>query len=224
MSFRLPRNILFDLDGTLLDSLPGIEYSVRTAFTECGLPQRHDNLRELIGPPIRTILARAGEIEDSVQLDALEKAFRGSYDRDGWSKTVCFPDTSRILRLMHERQHRLFVVSNKPRHIALQILESEDILHLFETIQTRDSRLPAYSGKEEIIKALLAQHQIAPEDCLMVGDTMEDAKAAVATEIKFAYMAYGYGELYEKDSVPIACKLDSFLQFLPMMAKELVCD
>ena len=62
MRFLLPRCIIFDLDGTILDSLPGIEYSVNSAFAfrNLQIPQR--SLRELIGPPIRTILSEAGKI------------------------------------------------------------------------------------------------------------------------------------------------------------------
>jgi phosphoglycolate phosphatase len=220
----LPRFIFFDLDGTLLDSLPGIEYSLHAAFAECGLPLRHDNLREMIGPPIRSILSSAGEIKDLAMLDALERAFRESYDSEGWRKTVCFPDISMVLELLCKQQHRLFVVSNKPRHISLQILKTESILDCFEEILTRDSKLPVYRNKEEMIEAILLRHLINPRNCLMVGDTIEDAKAAEATGISFVYMTYGYGKVGDETSIPITCRFDSFSQFLPLMEKEFVRD
>ena len=59
MNGPLPPCILFDLDGTLLDSLPGIAFSVREACRMVGLPEPKINLRSLLGPPIRTILSRA---------------------------------------------------------------------------------------------------------------------------------------------------------------------
>ena len=55
---RRARAWFFDLDGTLLDSLPGIEHSARAAFAACGLAMGEVELRTLIGPPIRTILAK----------------------------------------------------------------------------------------------------------------------------------------------------------------------
>jgi phosphoglycolate phosphatase len=219
MNGGLPECILFDLDGTLLDSLPGIEFSVRKAFSSCKLPLLEGSLRRLIGPPIRTILSQAGNVVEESRLDMLEQAFRASYDNEGWRKTVCFPEANHVLRKMHELGHRLFVVSNKPRHISLQILEREGILNLFEAIVTRDSRSPAYLGKEEMIKTLLSERVIAVEKCLMVGDTMEDANAAATTRIRFIWMTHGYGAV-QMSSIPVAYMLQSFSQFLPLLAEE----
>lgn len=224
MNVSLPACILFDLDGTLVDSLPGIEFSVREAFSTCELPLPKKSLRELIGPPIRTILSQAGNVAGQNTLDALERAFRASYDGEGWRRTVCFPEADRVLRMLHERGHRLFVVSNKPRHISVRILEKEGILGYFEAIVTRDSRTPGYRGKEEMIGSLLAERAVPVEDCLMAGDTREDAAAAACVGIKFIWMTYGYGNLAQMPSVPVAHTLDSISQLSALLTKEPVCD
>ena len=220
MNGQLPACILFDLDGTLVDSLPGIEFSVREAFKSCRLPLANESLREMIGPPIRTILSQAGNVKEESSLDTLERAFRASYDGEGWRKTVCFPAAGQVLRRMHGRGHRLFVVSNKPRHISLQILERERLLQYFEAIVTRDSRLPDYRGKEEMIGALLADRVITVEDCVMVGDTSEDARAAASAGINFVWMSHGYGTAVQMSSVPAVPKVDSLSQLLPLLLKE----
>lgn len=224
MSSCLPNCILFDLDGTLLDSLAGIEHSVRAAFAFCKLPLLHGSLRKRIGAPIRTILAQAGNVEDDQVLAALERAFRASYDHDGWRKTLCYPAATHVLRIMHERGYRLFVISNKPRHISLRILEAQGILDLFEAIVTRDSRSPAYTGKAEMIRALMQGQRVVPENCLLTGDTMEDAEAASEMGIRFAYMAHGYGEISERVPVSVDFRLRGFLEFLPLIVKEHVHD
>lgn len=218
---RLPRCVLFDLDGTILDSLPGIESSVRAAFAGCDLPVPQGSLREIVGPPIRTILARVGSVQDESILDALELAFRRDYDSEGWQQTACFPGAVRVLREMRERGFRLFVISNKPSQISVRILEREEILDIFEAIVTRDSRLPAYSGKEEMIRDVLTGRGMGPEDCAMVGDTIDDAEAAAAVGIPFIHMAHGYGTV-DVASVPVSCRLENFLQFMPLAAEELV--
>jgi phosphoglycolate phosphatase len=219
----LPLFILFDLDGTLLDSLPGIAFSVQEACRMVGLPEPKIHLRSLLGPPIRTILSRAVETDDPALMDQLEQAFRISYDTEGWRKTSCFEGAQGTLEMMKAGGHRLFVVSNKPRLISLKILEHEGLLPLFEQIYTRDSRLPAWT-KREMLQTLISEHDISCSDCLMVGDTMEDAMAAAATGIRFAYMTHGYGELISTPSIPIAYKLDSFSQFAQLITEELVRD
>ena len=220
MNGRLPACILFDLDGTLVDSLPGIEFSVREAFRSCRLPLAKESLREMIGPPIRTILSQAGNVKEESSLDTLERAFRASYDGEGWCKTVCFPAAERVLRRMHERGHRLFVISNKPRHISLQILERERLLKYLEAIVTRDSRAPDYRGKGEMIGALLTDCVITVENCVMVGDTTEDAKAAASAGINFIWMSHGYGTASQMSSIPGVTTVDSLSQLLPLLLKE----
>ena len=217
VSLRLPRWILFDLDGTLLDSLPGIESSVRAAFTACRLPQLHTNLREMIGPPIRAILLRSGEIEDRNSLDCLEREFRADYDTQGWRKTVCFPHTGHVLRLMRERGYRLLAISNKPRHISLRILENEQILNFSKRSShaTRDRRLMRVKRRwsKPFRQTGTSPQQIASS----VGDTIEDAKAAASAGIRFAFMSHGYGTVDATSSVPLSWRLDSMSEFLPLL-------
>ena len=217
MTGRLPRCVLFDLDGTLVDSFPGIQFSVREAFVACELPLAKQDLRAMIGPPIRAILSRAGNVVEKSDLDALEGAFRASYDSKGWRMSVCFPEAIRILHMLHDRRHRLFVVSNKPLHVSRRVLEEERILHYFEAVITRDSRLPEYRGKEEMIESLLGERAIADQDCVLVGDTAEDANAAAAVGIDFIWMTHGYGIPAQMSSVPVALTLDCFSQLLPLI-------
>src|ERR1700721_2374605 len=205
--------ILFDLDGTLLDSLPGIAFSVQEACRMVGLPEPKINLRSLLGPPIRTILSRAVAADDPALMDQLEQAFRTSYDNEGWRKTSCFDGAQATLGMMKAGGHRLFVVSNKPRQISLKILEREGLLPLFERIYTRDSRTPACTNKE-MLRQFLSEYDVSSPACLMVGDTMGDATAPAAVGMGFVYMTHGYGELAQSPSLPIAYKLDRFPQFL----------
>jgi phosphoglycolate phosphatase len=227
--YKLPKAMLFDLDGTLLDSLPGIAYSTRAAFTACGLAMGEVELRTLIGPPIRTILAKialadvAGGLSEE-QLDRLVQAFRLSYDNEGWKMTPHYVGAAELLRELRAKGKRLFVVSNKPRPISLKILEAEGTLELFEEIVTRDSRRPAYSGKWEMMSSLMERHGLEPQDCLMVGDTMEDAEAASATGMKFCLMTHGYGDVPEGSAVPVALRFDRFSELLPVAEQEKYLD
>jgi phosphoglycolate phosphatase len=209
---RLPECILFDLDGTLLDSIPGIEYSVRAAFAAAGLDGREIDLRPHIGPPIRTILSHVAKTEDAALLDTLERAFRASYDTAGWRKTPCFPGVVEVLAALKAGGHRLFVVSNKPRHVSVKILEMQGIAGQFEQIYTRDSATPPYASKARMLEAILSDHRLEAADCVMVGDTMEDASAAALYKIAFIFMEHGYGELSQAQ--PALLRLGNFSEFL----------
>lgn len=215
---HLPAAIFFDLDGTLLDSLPGITFSIEQAFHACGLPMRPIDLREAIGPPIRTILALAATQATPSDLDRLERAFRTSYDSEGWQKTLPFPGSSLMLREAHSLGIQLFVVSNKPRHIALKILEREGSLPLFEKMLTRDSSDPPYAGKAQMIEHLLRAFQLHAARCIMVGDTTEDALAAAEMLVPFIWMAHGYGTI--PPSLDVAFRIKSFPELLPVLTKE----
>jgi phosphoglycolate phosphatase len=225
MSLRLPACLLFDLDGTLLDSLPGIEYSARAAFAQCGLAIGEVDLRSLIGPPIRTILARmaladiTGSLSED-QLDRLVQTFRTVYDSEGWKMTPHYAGAPQALHALRADGRRLFVVSNKPRHISLRILQAEGTLDLFDEVVTRDSREPAYQNKQEMMHSLMQRHGLQPQDCLMVGDTREDAEAALQTGMPFCMMTHGYGDLPLNSEVPVAFRFDCFSQLMPALRQE----
>jgi phosphoglycolate phosphatase len=218
---KLPEALLFDLDGTLLDSLPGIRHSAEAAFKACGLAMGEVEMRPLIGPPIRTILARmAAKQPDEQDLDDLVQAFRWSYDTEGWRMTPHYAGAAELLREMRARGRRLFVVSNKPRHIAVRILEAGGTLRLFAEIVTVDSREPRYADKQEMLGYLLRKWELRPGECLMIGDTTEDALAASAVGIEFCLMTHGYGDVPAGSAIPVAFRIDHFSQLMPVLEQE----
>ena len=218
---KLPGNLVFDLDGTLLDSLPGIRYSLEAAFRACGLAVGEVDLRSLIGPPIRTILARvAAKRPTEEELDQLERSFRWSYDSEGWRRTPHYKGAAEALWRLQVEGRRLFVVSNKPRHISMNILEAEGTAGLFDEIVTKDSRTPMYQDKQEMMRYLLQKWEIAPEECLMIGDTMEDAEAASRTGMRFCLVTHGYGAVPEGSTVPVAFRIDRFSELVSSLAQE----
>jgi phosphoglycolate phosphatase len=218
---KLPGTLVFDLDGTLLDSLPGIRYSLEAAFRACGLAVGEVDLRSLIGPPIRTILARmAAKQPTEEELDQLERSFRWSYDSEGWRRTPHYEGAAEALRRLQAEGRRLFVVSNKPRHISMKILETEGTAGLFDEIVTKDSRTPMYQDKQEMMRYLLQKWEIAPEKCLMIGDTIEDAEAASKTGMRFCLVTHGYGAVPEGSTVPVAFRIGHFSELVSSLAQE----
>lgn len=196
-------DVIFDLDGTLVDSVPGIAWSVEAALSECGLNRTCASLRALIGPPIREILATLAATSDARLLDWLEAAFRASYDSEGWRRTACFAGIVALLDELQASGLFLWVVTNKPTLATGRILESLRIRHYFNGVFCRDLRTPPYMSKCEVLHHLIKSNSLVPARCLMIGDTLEDARAAKPVGIPAAIVSYGYGR--ELDALPVGC-------------------
>ena len=188
------RAIIFDLDGTLVDSLPGIEFSVDCSLLDCGLPRRTRELRPLVGPPIRAIFSQLSPESDERSLSRLEQSFRSSYDSTGLSKTVLADSALGTLRALCQSGVPLFVATNKPSAPTRQILQLLGIGELFVDVICRDSRTPPFLSKAEMLRHLLYVHQLEAKSCLYVGDTCEDYRAAGEMAMPVAIVSYGYGE------------------------------
>ncbi len=213
-----PQALFFDLDGTLLDSLPGIAFSIEDAFAVSNLPMQSIDLREAIGPPIRTILSTTAGNATDADLDLLERSFRRSYDSIGWQKTKSYPGARVVLEEAHALGILLFVVSNKPRAVSVKILKRENMISFFTAVLTRDSRDPPYSGKAQMLGRLLEEFELEPRRCVMVGDTAEDADGAAAMKVPFVWVTHGYGKL--PASPAVLHRLEAFPELLTKLVKE----
>lgn len=189
------RHALFDLDGTLVDSLPGIAWSVDKAVRSAGLPPRSRDLGPLIGPPIRDIIAAVSGASDSAFLDRLEAAFRASYDSAGWRRTVCHEGVPDMLWRLLTSGMELWLATNKPAVVTGKILRELKIGAFFKEIACRDSRTPPFASKAEILRDLLQRRGLDRAECLLIGDTGEDWNAARAAGIACAIVPHGYGAI-----------------------------
>jgi phosphoglycolate phosphatase len=192
-SLMKPECFAFDLDGTLVDSNPGIASALRAAFASIGRAVPDRDIRSAIGPPIRILARRLDPQLTDDQCAAIEQAYRTLYDGEHWRQTLLFEGVDETLRHLHRTARRLFVVTNKPRIPTLKILQHFKLEPLFADIVTRDSTNPPFPNKAAMLRHLILHHQFNPAAATMVGDTAEDEEAAVANEIPFLFMTYGYG-------------------------------
>ena len=189
------RNLIFDLDGTLVNSLPGIEFSVDAALAERNLRVRSSGLLHQIGPPIRKILLDLAGPLPEAELDALELAFRKSYDAEGWRKTLLYPGARQILQQARQQGSRLFIATNKPTLATGSILAALEVRPFFEEVFCRDSQNPPFPSKAAMIARLLSQAKLHLNETIYVGDTAEDFEAASAVGLSTALVSHGYGNL-----------------------------
>ncbi|GAC1423637.1 MAG: HAD family hydrolase [Acidobacteriaceae bacterium] len=185
----------FDLDGTLADSLPGLEASIAEALASGGRRLRVQNLRPYIGPGIRTILKSIEPELTEQELDGMEKCFRASYDVNGVRSTLMFDGVKATLEALKAARAELFIVTNKPKFATANLMQQHGLTQLFREMVSRDSREPAYASKGEMLAELVARHDVDVRRAVMVGDTAEDMHAAREAGMRFAFVEYGYGDV-----------------------------
>jgi|SRR5581483_3968062 len=187
------KNVIFDMDGTLVDSLPGIEYAVDCALSTRNYPPRACELKPLIGPPIRTTLRLISGESVPEALDGLEGAFRKAYDAEGWKRTALQEKARETLGWLVATERSLFVVTNKPQHATRRIMEHLGLFDLFSTVLSPDCRFPQYHSKAEMVRDLMTTGRIDSTNSLFVGDTREDFEAAAVVGMPSVILTSGYG-------------------------------
>jgi phosphoglycolate phosphatase len=207
------RCYFFDVDGTLVDSLPGIEFSIRAALRSLG-KECNGEIRQLIGPPIREVLQKIIGDESELELDRVEAQFRKYYDSEGWKRANLYPGVEATLKELKEQGNRLFVFTNKPAHVTTAILKGLKVSWCFEAILSRDSRVPHFEDKGAMLSELMRDFDVSRESGLVTGDSGEDFRAASATGIPFCFVTYGYGSLPEGQSSAYVWQIDSFSKLL----------
>jgi phosphoglycolate phosphatase len=188
-------NLVFDLDGTLVDSLPGIEASMRFAIARLH-PQRtlaDGALRPLIGPLLPKIMALLWPDLSPPEITALVAAYREHYLAESCAQTRPFPGVTELLGEFHRAGARLFLLTNKPRAMAEMILNRQGWTAFFEEIGCPDDSLHPFSSKAAGAVSLRDRRALAPASTLLVGDALDDSEAAAAAGFAFVRAAYGYG-------------------------------
>jgi phosphoglycolate phosphatase len=214
--------VIFDLDGTLVDSMPGIEYAAENAWAAVWPGPACPSLRPLIGPPIREMFRRALPDAEAAILDALELAFRASYDTDGWRKTAVYPGVIETLARLTEWGVRCFGVTNKPSLPTQRILDHCGLRCYFGVFLSPDARVPRFASKAEAVAALLAEYALDRERTVLMGDTADDARAAAACGLRFVAFAGGYGAAGQAPELEADWPCADFTDLLAIVRGETV--
>ncbi|MBK6630238.1 MAG: HAD family hydrolase [Betaproteobacteria bacterium] len=186
-------DILFDLDGTLIDSSPGILASFARVLAAHGLQAAVPLEASLIGPPLAVTLKHISGIEDAALLARLAEAFKQDYDTAGYRATLAFGGVAEGLARLAGNGARLFIVTNKRMVPTLKILEALGLARHFAGIHTRDETVPMAPSKAAVTQRVLGRYGIDPARACFVGDSDEDAAAARENGLRFIHATYGYG-------------------------------
>jgi phosphoglycolate phosphatase len=206
-------NILFDLDGTLIDSAAGIEYAIQTAVAAVLPDRKLPSLKMLIGPPIRELLEQVLIDVEHEALDEIIDRFREIYDRDGWQKSIAYEGVLVTLESLHQQQIASWIVTNKPILPTRQILDWLEMSRFFTEIFSPDCQIPHFPSKTTMVTQVITEYQIDPAATLFVGDSHDDALAAHSNNLRFAWASYGYGNI-DINKLPVTTNLSRFIDLL----------
>ncbi len=182
--------LVFDWDGTLMDSEARITSCLRAAATDTGLPARSDEaLREVIGLGLREALSHLFENIDEPTLQQLTAAYRQHFLYDNPTPSALFPGAADMIRHLHAQGFRLAIATGKARQGLDRVLAETGLGDYFHASRCADET--GSKPHPRMLLEIMQQLGIAPERTLMVGDTEFDL--AMAANAGVAGVAVGYG-------------------------------
>lgn len=186
--------LLFDLDGTLVDSLPDLCSALNEALAECGLlPLPPSAVMRMIGDGAAALLARALEARglDQSQSEILLPRFLELYEARSTRLSRPFPKVPQTLELLRRRGYRMAVCTNKPQNAAEGVLRGLELARFFDAVAGGDrfaAKKPDPSHLLHLVTLLGAQ----AERAAMIGDNENDVLAARGAAMPVLVMRYGY--------------------------------
>lgn len=177
--------LIFDMDGTIVNTVPTVLDCLKKALAETGAEFDAKKLTPtLIGPPLEQMVETLCPAESSRKRAEVVAAFRRFYDAAPEKGTELFRQIVPLL----QTPARKFIATNKPQKPALRLLDALEISPLFEAVLTPDSGL----NKAQMIAKIVAENGLNPEKTLMIGDAVSDMTAAHAAGVKACAVVWGY--------------------------------
>jgi phosphoglycolate phosphatase len=191
-----PRLVMFDLDGTLVDSAGGIAIALNRALGDLALPAvREEQVRLWVGRGASRLVHCVLEQQQSGDVERLHELllarFMARYQEDVASASTLYPGVTEMLAACRQADIRLACVTNKPYAPARALLEAMDILEPFDLLLGGDS-LAHKKPHPGALLHCLRHFEVAAEQALMVGDSRNDVEAAQAAGIRVAALSWGY--------------------------------
>ena len=197
MTIFQPKLVMIDVDGTLVDSVPDLAYCVDQMMLSLDMPVRgEETVRHWVGNGVPRLVERAltGELDGSPSKEAFDKAypiFLDLYAQNSSVRSTLYEGVMEGLDYLKSKDYLLGCVTNKAEQFTLPLLQSLGIIDYFGTVISGDTLekkkpdpLPLIHGANFF--------NIKSNECLMLGDSVSDVKAARAASFQIICMSYGY--------------------------------
>ena len=204
MSLNDKQVLLFDLDGTLVDSAPDLAAAVNQTLMQLGRePFAESTVRNWVGNGALALISRglsgAKDIDPNLPQPLVDDAlamFLNVYAARVCDQSVLYPGVKDTLLSLKARGYRMAIITNKPEAFIAPILEGLEISNVFELSLGGDS-LPERKPEPLPLYTACGMLNVQLSDCVMIGDSKNDILAAKAAKMDSIGLSYGYN--YDED-------------------------
>lgn len=187
--------ILFDLDGTLIDSSEGITKSTQYALAHYGIIENDlSKFYKFIGPPLVASFKKYYDFPEEQAVEAVA-VYRERYNKIGLFECSLYPGVRECIEKLKAQGYLIGMASSKPEVSCRRILEHFGILELFDDVvgATFDGRIDT---KEEVLNEVLRRWSNVPkEEMCLIGDTMFDVEGANKVGVRSVAVTFGFGDV-----------------------------
>lgn len=223
MALRLPKLVLIDLDGTLIDSVPDLAYAVDTMMATLELPQRgEDAVRCWVGNGIERLVKRAllddlhGEPDEALFERALP-IFKTAYAQCNGQHSKLYPGVREGLDWLKSQNFIVACITNKAEQFTVPLLKALSVYDDFELVLSGDT-LPKKKPDPLPLFHAAEHFKVDPHDALMLGDSVNDVQAARAAGFQVVCVPYGYNHGEDIHTAEPDAVIESFTELSTLFA------
>jgi phosphoglycolate phosphatase len=207
--------IIFDFDGTLVDSEQAI-YECFQSITKLIAPERESYAKNiLIGPPLRDTASEILGPEHQDSLDEFVQSFIEMHDEQVIQHTQPYPDVIQALKQLNSKNIAMAVATNKRLAPTQKLMDHFGWNKYFSSIECSNSR-SEMRNKDAMIQDIINQNQIF-QGSYFVGDTVNDGLSANLNQLPFIKACYGYGRDQDWSKVTIHQEIHQFIEILKLI-------
>lgn len=187
--------IVYDLDGTLVDTLGDVTTSLNVALTHHGLPTHSpEGILPFFGHGIRELIQNAIGEKHHALTESIVDIFRAHYKHNLANQSTLYPGLADMLSYFFEKKIPQAVLTNKMEKPSKALLHALNIAHYFSLIAGPDT-YNVHKPNPEGLMHILEHHDVAPHEAVMIGDSDTDIWAARHAKVPSIAVLYGYRSL-----------------------------
>ena len=201
------KHIIFDLDGTIIESAKGILEAFSIALEKNSIKPVVKIDSTLIGPPLKQTISNLIGSQDSVLINKIADSFKTNYDDSGYKSSVMFDGIYETLDTLSSSGSILHIATNKRISPTLKIVDHLKIGGFFDSIYALDSFEPVLGTKTQMLGKVLSQNNILNDEAIYIGDRLDDGYASDENGLDFALAIWGFGPVLDKSKINRVWKL-----------------